>query len=94
LLQQPAASVSTPILIDRSVDPFKDLDLFAAQSAAMDMVMPSTIPRRIWLVLSAFRLAFCCPSPPIGAGFWRATIAPGIPLCDSSGNRSAATGNR
>jgi Flp pilus assembly protein TadD/ADP-heptose:LPS heptosyltransferase len=34
-----AESASTPILIDREVDQLSDLDLFAAQVAAMDMVI-------------------------------------------------------
>jgi tetratricopeptide (TPR) repeat protein len=38
-LEQQAAIADVPILIDRSVDQFADLDLFAAQVAAMDHVV-------------------------------------------------------
>jgi ADP-heptose:LPS heptosyltransferase len=38
-LQSQAASANTPILIDRSVNQFSDIDLFAAQIAALDMVV-------------------------------------------------------
>jgi hypothetical protein len=38
-LEQQAAAASAPILIDRSVDQFASIDLFAAQVAAMDHVL-------------------------------------------------------
>jgi hypothetical protein len=38
-LESQAAAASAPILVDRSVDQFSDIDLFAAQIAAMDMVV-------------------------------------------------------
>jgi hypothetical protein len=38
-LQNQAAAASAPILIDRSVDQFADIDVFAAQIAALDMVI-------------------------------------------------------
>jgi ADP-heptose:LPS heptosyltransferase len=39
ILENQVASVGAPILIDRSVDQFSDLDGFAAQVAAMDLVI-------------------------------------------------------
>ena len=39
VLEAQAASAGAPILIDRSVDQLSDIDLFAAQVAAMDMVI-------------------------------------------------------
>jgi Tfp pilus assembly protein PilF len=38
-LENQAAAAGAPILVDRSVDQFSDIDLFAAQIAAMDMVV-------------------------------------------------------
>ena len=38
-LEQQAAAANAPMLIDRSVDQFADMDLFAAQVAAMDLVI-------------------------------------------------------
>jgi hypothetical protein len=38
-LQSEAAAAGAPILIDRSVDQFSSIDLFAAQIAALDMVI-------------------------------------------------------
>jgi tetratricopeptide (TPR) repeat protein/ADP-heptose:LPS heptosyltransferase len=38
-LEEQAASASAPLLIDRSVDQFANIDLFAAQIAAMDQVI-------------------------------------------------------
>jgi hypothetical protein len=38
-LQKEALVADSPLLIDRSVDQFADIDLFAAQIAAMDMVV-------------------------------------------------------
>jgi tetratricopeptide (TPR) repeat protein len=38
-LEKQAAAAAAPILIDRSVDQFANLDLFAAQIAAMDLVL-------------------------------------------------------
>jgi hypothetical protein len=39
ILENQAAAAGAPILIDRSVDQLSDLDIFAAQVAAMDMVI-------------------------------------------------------
>jgi tetratricopeptide (TPR) repeat protein len=39
ILENQAAAAGAPLLIDRSVDQFSDLDIFAAQFAAMDMVI-------------------------------------------------------
>jgi Tfp pilus assembly protein PilF len=38
-LENQAAAAGAPLLVDRSVDQFSDVDLFAAQIAAMDMVV-------------------------------------------------------
>jgi tetratricopeptide (TPR) repeat protein len=38
-LEGQAAAASAPILIDRSVDQFRDMDVFAAQIAALDLVV-------------------------------------------------------
>ena len=38
-LQNQASATGAPVLIDRSVDQFSDIDLFAAQITAMDMVV-------------------------------------------------------
>ncbi len=38
-LEEQAAAAGAPLLIDRSVDQFADLDVFAAQIAAMDLVV-------------------------------------------------------
>ena len=38
-LEKQAAAAHAPLLIDRGVDQFQDIDLFAAQIAAMDMVI-------------------------------------------------------
>jgi len=39
ILQNQAATAHAPILIDRSVNQFSDIDLFAAKVAAMDLVI-------------------------------------------------------
>jgi tetratricopeptide (TPR) repeat protein len=39
MLEDQAAAADAPILIDRTVDQFSDLDIFAAQLAAMDLVI-------------------------------------------------------
>jgi tetratricopeptide (TPR) repeat protein len=38
-LEQQASAAAAPLLVDRSVDPLADMDLFAAQIAAMDLVI-------------------------------------------------------
>jgi ADP-heptose:LPS heptosyltransferase len=38
-MSEQIAAASAPILIDRSVDQFSNIDVFAAQIAAMDMVL-------------------------------------------------------
>jgi ADP-heptose:LPS heptosyltransferase len=38
-LEEEAAAAGAPILIDRAVDQLSDLDIFAAQIAAMDLVI-------------------------------------------------------
>ena len=38
-MENQAAAAGAPLLVDRSVDQFSDVDLFAAQIAAMDMVV-------------------------------------------------------
>jgi ADP-heptose:LPS heptosyltransferase len=39
MLENQAAAAGAPILIDRTIDQLSDLDIFAAQIAAMDLVI-------------------------------------------------------
>jgi ADP-heptose:LPS heptosyltransferase len=39
ILEKQTAEAQAPILVDRDVDQFRDIDLFAAQIAAMDIVV-------------------------------------------------------
>ena len=92
-LERQGAAAGAPILVDRSVDQFSDINVFAAQIAAMDVVV--TIDNSTAHLAGALgvRTCFCCPSRPTGVGSKRARRAPGIPPCSSSASRSPATGN-
>jgi tetratricopeptide (TPR) repeat protein len=59
-LEEQARAVQAPLLIDRSVDQFADIDRFAAQVAAMDLVvtidnstahLAGALGRPVWLLL-------------------------------------------
>jgi len=63
---------------DEEIDSLRDLDDFAAQISALDLVISTSNTTVIWLEPWVKKFGPCCPIYQIGAGCWTEKIHHGI----------------